>query len=585
MAKTRTWSVPTSPRNPYKMCDELGLLKKYEGRVWNKDTQTEFALELAASDFFEGAVSAKEPDFSARDRINRSPKTFGFIRMDDERKIRFTPAGNQLITKKGLEDLFLRQLLKWQYPSPKHKDADYQTFRIKPFREVLRLIRDLEGLSKKEIAIFCVPMTEYSDFESTKEAVLAYRKQYQNIMGKRDRQIFERDTHLSAFRKIYQDDIESGEITVREGISENQDVEKFLKTKMRNSIDYADAAMRYFRASGLFSLSSRNFRLKLLDNKVAFVDQLLATTEPEPQPFEDTSTYLDFLGDNTVPILPDDNEKELRRIISETRNRIIDQFGAVPQEFNEEQILKMKFIELKEVKIQLEEFERDATVEAQKFQLQTYEDFADVIETFEKIGDRKDTDIPDKPLFFEWNVWRTMTMLDDGDIRANLRFDVEGKPFSGAPSKTADIVCEYEKFVLVVEVTLMSGHKQYEAEGEPVARHVADIKKRLEAEGDKRSVFGLFVALKVSEATIAHFFALKQINIAFYGGKLDIVPMDLKDLTTILERAKNCGGTNSEHLFSLISGASSAASSVSDEQQWMERVSSMTRNWSPATGC
>ena len=165
---TRTWSVPTSPRNPYKLCDELGLLKKYEGEMWNKETQTRFALELSAADFFEGSIYAKEPSFSARDRVNRSPKTFGFIRLDTDKKIVFTSAGNQIIAKNGLEDLFLRQLLKWQYPSPNHDKVDYQAFCIKPFLEILRLVKDFEGLSKKEMAIFGVTLTDYRNYEQTK---------------------------------------------------------------------------------------------------------------------------------------------------------------------------------------------------------------------------------------------------------------------------------------------------------------------------------------------------------------------------------------------------------------------------------
>src|SRR5574341_1404494 len=113
---TRTWSVPTSPRNPYKVANELKLLSEFEGKQWNRQTQLEFAQLLPSVESFEGQVSVPYSDFSARDRINRAPKTFGFVRFDFDRKIEITDAGRRLIQGIRTEELFLRQLLKWQYP-------------------------------------------------------------------------------------------------------------------------------------------------------------------------------------------------------------------------------------------------------------------------------------------------------------------------------------------------------------------------------------------------------------------------------------------------------------------------------------
>src|SRR5438105_9973028 len=104
-SRTRTWSVPTSPRNPYKLPEELALLTGFEGRLWNQETQIAFARELAGAEFFEGSVSANEPDFSARDRINRAPKTFGFVRLVRGCPLEITAAGRELIQRRHLDDL------------------------------------------------------------------------------------------------------------------------------------------------------------------------------------------------------------------------------------------------------------------------------------------------------------------------------------------------------------------------------------------------------------------------------------------------------------------------------------------------
>ena len=41
-----------------------------------------------------------------------------------------------------------------------------------------------------------------------------------------------------------------------------------------------------------------------------------------------------------------------------------------------------------------------------------------------------------------------------------------------------DIECDYDDFSLSVEVTLQAGQRQYESEGEPVARHYGQLKKK-----------------------------------------------------------------------------------------------------------
>ncbi len=77
--------------------------------------------------------------------------------------------------------------------------------------------------------------------------------------------------------------------------------------------------------------------------------------------------------------------------------------------------------------------------------------FDDILTIFTQI---EDNSLYDAPLMLEWNTWRAMTMLDGGDIRANLKSDDQGYPISTAQGNMADIVCDYGSFALTVEVTL-----------------------------------------------------------------------------------------------------------------------------------
>ena len=123
--------VTTSPRTPSKMIPEIRLLNEYfNGSAWNVDTQTSFMELLREENFFNGTGS-NDPAFSARDRMNRAPQSLGFITLYP--KIELTPAGRELISAKRTEDIFLRQLLKFQIPSPYHSlSAKAGNFWIKP---------------------------------------------------------------------------------------------------------------------------------------------------------------------------------------------------------------------------------------------------------------------------------------------------------------------------------------------------------------------------------------------------------------------------------------------------------------------
>ena len=74
--KNKALFFTTSPRTPSKMIPEIQLLSEhFSGQKWNKQTQIAFIDLLVQSGFFEGSGSSKNKDFSARDRINRAPKS------------------------------------------------------------------------------------------------------------------------------------------------------------------------------------------------------------------------------------------------------------------------------------------------------------------------------------------------------------------------------------------------------------------------------------------------------------------------------------------------------------------------------
>ena len=63
-----------------------------------------------------------------------------------------TSAGQILLTSKRKEEVFLRQMLKFQVPSPYHKPtAKAASFWVKPYLEILRLVRTMGTLKFDEL--------------------------------------------------------------------------------------------------------------------------------------------------------------------------------------------------------------------------------------------------------------------------------------------------------------------------------------------------------------------------------------------------------------------------------------------------
>ena len=162
----RTLFFITSPRTPQKMIPEIEILvNNFANRAWNMQSQEDFMKRLVADSNFEGVGSPKDLAFSARDRINRGPKALGLV--DLKPKISLTEAGKNFLNEETTEETLLRQLLKFQLPSPYHTETENLSgvFFVKPYLEFFRLIFTLENVTFDELMIFGMQLTNYNKFD------------------------------------------------------------------------------------------------------------------------------------------------------------------------------------------------------------------------------------------------------------------------------------------------------------------------------------------------------------------------------------------------------------------------------------
>ena len=552
--KSKTLFFTTSPRTPLKMIPEIEILEKYfEGELWNKDTQIEFIKKLADGKDFQGEGFAKELAFSARDRINRAPKALGFV--DLKPKISLTQAGKSFISGKRTEEVLLRQLLKFQLPSPYHKETDEikGTFGVKPYLEIFRLIYELGTLSFDELMIFGMQLTHYTKYEYVKTEIRRFRRL--KAYGKGSYKAFRGEYLRKEVERIYENDIIEGKTKTRE--SDDKSLDKFVKTKAGNLRDYADACFRYLRATGLVEISQRGHSLSIMPEKKKEVEFFLNSIDREPVYINDEKKYKEYLFDASLPVLYTDDRTRLMAQVSEITGSL-------------EKLTEKTTEQLKDILDETVQKRKAEILKRQVKDLKEYKEYNDVMTMF---GDIKSNALYDAPLMLEWNTWRAMTMLDGGNIRANLRLDDKGQPMSTAQGNMADIVCDYFDFWLAVEVTMQTGQRQYEMEGEPVSRHLAKLKKETGKEA-----YCLFIAPKINEACIAYFYALHTMNIAFYGGISVIVPLELDIFISMVEQSYGMGYTPNP-VKAIFEYSMEQAKISKDENEWYEKVKNKALNW------
>lgn len=551
---SRVIFVTTSPRTPAKMIPEIDLLNThFSGQKWNKATQIAFMELLKEENFFNGE-GANDPAFSARDRINRAPKSLGFLTLKPT--ISLTPAGIELVTSKRKEEIFLRQLLKFQLPSPYHKPtANSANFNVKPYLELFRLIRHLGSLKFAELKIFGLQLVDFNKFDEIVAKIDSYRIAKAQYVGNLRK--FTADYLDYELREIYNDDIVSGNTKTRQ--TQDDSVDNFLRTKGSNLNDYADACVRYLRATGLVNISHIGKSISIVPEKIEEVDYFLNNTDREPSFVNNESAYIAYLGNATIPhLLTDDRTLLVNKIISEFAHINITN--------------EMTLVQLKDIFADELEKRKEGIISAQVAAIKDYSFFEDINSTFDQIISNS---LYDTPLMLEWNTWRAMTMINGGSIKANLKFDDFGNPMSTAQGNMADIICDYGEFGLTVEVTMQTGQRQYETESEPVTRHLAKVKK-----DTNKPAYCLFIAPKINNACIAHFYALHKMNITYYGGTSTIIPLPLSIFIKMLEDSYNTQYVpEPQHIKRFFEHSNELATSTEDEVEWYEGIIQQALNW------
>ena len=108
-----------------------------------------------------------------------------------------------------------------------------------------------------------------------------------------------------------------------------------------------------------------------------------------------------------------------------------------------------------------------------------------------------------------------------------------------------------------------------------MARHYGQLRKRMQKEA-----FCLFIAPTINTATLAHFFALNKMDIAYYGGKTKIIPLCLEQFMQLINNSyKNPTHPAPRDIYSFLTSVMGELESAIDENDWKSRIQKCVEEW------
>jgi len=584
------WYVSCSPRNPAKIKAELTKLKILEGEKWNERdkynnhvTQLKFAKMLKDLAGFEGEASGKEKDFSARDRV-APMKTYGFVYVNSQDKLRITKAGNALINGEDEQHIFLMQLLKWQYPSSQHGSKKYLNqpaslfsrkrlgFSIFPFIFTLQITNAVDGLTKREIAMFLLPHRRMAGANKVISCILKYRQERETKQGRHNKLEYDEQVHWRLYRRLYSEEL--AKIRNRQGKND------LLNRKIRNSRDVADACIRLFRHTGLFTATRNRLTLNIIRKNE--IEVILSRRWKAVTFFRDKERFYKYFGDHEEPELPflapQFLAKKALTLQTEIR-KLVDSKEKLPKalRFEKSTLQNQSQTKLLRLLSILRDYYRQIKENSITQLLRTTKGQQDVLELYEAIIEK---DVTDPATFFEWNSWRAMIVLDDcTSIKSYMKMDDQMQPVNCAGGNVPDILVEFVDYIVAVEVTLSKGRRQYFTEPEPVTYHVGKCQQREKDSGTNRKVYGLFIAPTIEINAANHFLQHVKILKVPECGNVTVIPFSLEQWIDILSFANSVGYLRSHALGELLGSLENTAMEIDDVHNWLESFPSTINTW------
>ncbi len=358
---------------------------------------------------------------------------------------------------------------------------------------------------------------------------------------------------------------------------EKEERGKNYNQKNDNFFDYSDMNMRYLRISGLFQRKGRGIMIvptkHLLAEKLA---KSTATTEPIMKAYQKLCTGAPLPTDNfnVARTLLEDLEKQMKA------RHIVYDISDLPLTTSTE--INIARQRLEDILFKTNE------IQYANDQCNQWEEIADYMSLLIQGGGKKVYDednaieIPkdETPAYFEWILWRAALAIDHMinkpyEVRG-FKLDSDFLPVTAAGGGKGDLYCEFDKFMILTEVTMSTSSRQEAMEGEPVRRHVSDAVLKYD-----KPVYGLFLAIRIDTNTAETFRHGIWYTKNDEKQRLDIVPLSLEQFRRHFVSMFESKQARPEHLRDLILQCETERDNL-EAPDWMQYIESVVTQRSTA---
>lgn len=534
-----SWSWRTKPRSIIKTVEWFPYFAALEGQNWeakSKDISRKdgkpihpvrrsyiyaahaeedlWLSGISYEDYLKGQKDQKETESNGRND-KTTFEFFGFGYVNKKGNICVTEAGSKIVNGTFDQEDYLKQLLKLRVPNYTYENNKIKNGKfVFPFELILRAFERFDSLNRSELALLfgCV---DREQIPTALEAIADFKQQYA---------LLEKKNSSAAVFQIFET------VFVRHYGSQ--------PNKTGSYYDYAEALSRTLIYTGLFSASGRSIATKIRvaehsRRKVKLLQEKYCFTFPDT--IHSLDSYMAWYGSVRNVALPWENAKERRSIVDDKLRLLKEKQEEASERYHQkidvsvenvlEQIKQADNTEdINDLK-ELEHLVSDAITSYNEklfieIQSKTKEERQNILDKFEDILSNDDM----SALWLEVNTWKSLIAIPGEQIvKRNFKIEDDLTPKSFAPGvgNTPDMELYTNKYIIVPEVSLMTGVRQWEHEASSVVDHVLSFIKQYE----NKQVLGLFLSSRINVRTMWQFFLLNRES--WLGAPIPVVPLTI----------------------------------------------------------
>lgn len=473
--------------------------------------------ELSFEDYMSGQLDQKETESNGRN--DKSTFEFlGFGYVDEQGIIHTTDVGKLIVQSSFDQEDYLKQLLKLRLPNliQKTKDKEHG-IGVFPFQLVLTAFSNFESLNRSELALLfgCVSNEQ---IPTMLDAITCFKNRYAMLPKKNDTKKIK-----ELFKEIFMAYYSS------------------MPNQVNSYYDYSEALSRTLVYTGLFSLSGRSIASKLRVSehakmKVSMLQKNFHFNFPDH--FSSIDDYMGWFGSTNNVQLPWENIKQRKEIIYH-KIHLLEQLkknNFIPLEDNNlDTVSILHSTQTSNNVSDLKHYEENLQLAITnhyeihfiKVSSKTKEERDKILDKFEDILANDDM----SALWLEVNTWKSLIAIPGPHfVKRNFKVEQDLSPRSFAPGvgNTPDMELYQSSYMIIPEVSLMTGVRQWEHEASSVVDHVLHFIKK----HPTLQILGLFLTSRIHIRTLWQFFILNRES--WVGTPVPIVPLTIPQYVEII---------------------------------------------------